>query len=119
MGLMAYAVRFPGGAPPPEDVFRRELSALTGSLSALESYEVEGDTARVMTMMQPVLGPYALKLLLDRGGEHVDPFDGEPRPIHLPAFTERPWRSWPWYTRLRIHLGFHSALLLPRRPDAR
>ncbi len=119
MGLMAYAVRFPGGAPPPEEEFRRALKELVGSLSALESYEVEGDTARIMTMMQPVLGPYAVKLLLGRGGEYVDPFDGQPRPIPLPAFTERPWRSWPWLTRARIHLGFHAALLAPSRPAAR
>lgn len=114
MGVMIYAVRFSGGAPPSEEEFRRELTALVGSIAALESYEVKGDTATVATMMQPVLGPYALKLLLDRGGEHVDPFDGRALPAVLPPFTRRRWRDWPWLTRLRIHLGFHASLLRPR-----
>lgn len=114
MGLMVYKVRFPGGAPPSEKEFRRELAALVGSISALDEYVVEGETATITTMMQPVLGPYALKLLLDRGGQYVDVLEGRPLPARLPYFTQKPWRAWPWYTRLGIHLGFHAALLRPR-----
>ena len=108
MGLMTYKVRFPNGAPPTEEEFRRELAAL-------EEYEVRGDKAVVTTMMQPVLGPYAIKLLLERGGQYVSSIDGQPLPTSLPSFTQRPWRAWPWYTRLSIHVGFHAALLRPPR----
>jgi len=76
MGLMMYTVRFPGGAPPSEEAFRRELAELAGSLAALEGYDASGETAVVTTMMQPVLGPYALKLLLERGGQYVSRIDG-------------------------------------------
>jgi hypothetical protein len=113
MGLMTYTVRFPGGLPPTEEEFRRELAALAGSLAALEEYEVRGDTAVVTTMMQPVLGPYAIKLLVERGGQYVSSIDGQPLPTSLPSFTHKPWRAWPWYTRLSIHMGFHAALLRP------
>jgi hypothetical protein len=113
MGLMVYAVRFPGGAPPPEDEFRRELAKVVGSIAGLDGYEVEGDRATVATTVGPVLGPYALKLLLDRGGQAVDPLDGTPGQVRLPSFVQRPWKAWPWHARMRIHLGFHLGFLRP------
>ena len=116
MGLILLRVRFPGGAPPSEAEFARALAARAGSSSGLDAYAVEGETVTITTAMGPVLCAYALQLLLERGGEHVDPASGAPAPVRLPAFVQRPWRAWPWYTRVGIHARFHLGLL---RPPAR
>jgi hypothetical protein len=110
MGLLLIQVRFRGRAPPLEEEFKRELAALAGSIDGLDDYAVDGELATITMEPRPVLTAYALRLLLDRGGDYVTAAGAPRHSLRLPFFVERPWRAWPWYTRLRLRLWSHLDL---------
>ena len=117
MGLFAFRIRFDAEVPS-EAILRAELVRQAGSVTGLDSFEIEDNIVQVTTTLDPVTRPYAIKVLLDLGGIYVDFATGEPRDPHLPEHVRRPWRAWPWWTRASIHARFHLGLLstaLPRQ----
>lgn len=110
MGLIYIRMRFQN-LPPTEDVFREKLERQVGSSSGLDSFTVKGNVLEITLSLDAVIEAYALKILLDLGGEHDDPLGGPPRDYHLPTFVQKPWRDWPWWKRLRIYAGVYIGSL--------
>ena len=116
MGLFIIRMRF-DSVVPSEAVLRAALLRQAGSAEGLDSFEIEDDIVQITTTLDPVTRPYAIKVLTDLGGIHVDCGTGEPRDPHLPEYVRQPWRAWPWWKRASIHARFHLGLLstaLPR-----
>jgi hypothetical protein len=107
MGLLFLRLRFHGD-PPTEDIVRAELHHRLGSAAGLDGFEVNDNVVDVTTAVDPVTNAYVLKILLDMGGEQIDPVTRQRREPRLPEFVQRPWREWPWWKRARIRLGTHS-----------
>jgi hypothetical protein len=104
MGLFLLRVRF-SGPPPAEDLVRAELVRRLGSAAGLDEFQVKGDVVSVTMDMDPVAKAYVLKILLDMGGEQIDPITRSPCEPRLPDFVQRPWHEWPWWERVSIRWG--------------
>jgi hypothetical protein len=121
MGLFAFRIRF-DSALPSGALLRSELLRQAGSEAGLDSFEIRGNIVQVMTTLDPVTRPYAIKVLLGLGGVYVDFATGEPRDPQLPEYVQRPWPAWPWWTRASIQARFHLGLLstaLPRHRQSK
>ena len=118
MGLFAFRIRFDSGVPS-EAALRAELLRQAGSVAGLDSFEIRDNIVQVMTTLDPVTRPYAIKVLMDLGGVHVDFATGEPRDPELPEYVCQPWRAWPWWTRASILARFHLGLLSTALPHHR
>lgn len=116
MGLFISRVRF-AAAPPSEAAVRAALVQQVGSSDGLDEFEIRDNVVQVTTALDPVTQPYAIKILLDAGGVHIDFATGRPCIAHLPDYVSKPWLAWPWWTRTRIHVLFQLGLLATALPN--
>ena len=119
MGLFVHHIRF-DSSPPSEEALRGELIRQTGSAYGLDGFALEGNVVEIAVMLEPVTGPYAVKILLGWGGVYLDFGTSKPHDPRLPAYVREPWLAWPWWKRAGIHvlflLGlFSTALPRPKR----
>jgi hypothetical protein len=114
MGLSVDRFEFPH-APPSADELRAHLRDYWGSDYGLDAFEIEPHDGtyrgapyctRLYYMLHDRSHAYACAFLLKRGGIPVNYRTGKPKSLRLPAFVERPWRSWSWWQRLRFMFGF-------------
>jgi hypothetical protein len=123
MGLFVYRVRF-DSAPPSEVALRAQLTQQAGSAyaDALDDFDLKGNIVEITAALNPVTGPYAVKILLDLGGAYLDFSTREPCDPQLPEYVCKPWPAWPWWKRAGINARFllgllSTALPLHRRAD--
>jgi hypothetical protein len=102
MPMMYITGRFEGTAPT-----RIELEAaferLRGSIAPLEEITFTGSRVRILSM-DPIALVYAHRAIIELGGEPAQ-FDGTPRDLELPEWSERPWQSHGFLRRLRIRFS--------------
>jgi hypothetical protein len=102
MGLFLMRFRF-RGQPPTEDIVKAALRRQVGSTSNMDSFVVNDKAVEIITSLDPVISTYVLKILLDLGGEYLDP-TCQPREPNLPEYVNKPWREWPWWKRASIRV---------------
>lgn len=92
-------------APPTQAELAAHLREQIGSDYGLERFVVEGSRATLYCMLDMLTRPYACAFLLARGCVRIHHRTGEPAPIALPRFVERPWKSWSFLDRMRFRFS--------------
>lgn len=100
--------------PPTEAALRERLREVTGDVTGLENYSVQGRQVILNCMLDAYTRSYALQFLTERGGALLDRHTHRPIAVNLPSYVRQPWRGIPWWRRLGITVRYH--LGPPSRP---